>query len=62
MANQRKNFHLRGAQLFQILFQGPFLREAGVEGVVAAGFGGGAEVEEERLEADTRLQAAPDFP
>jgi L-asparaginase/Glu-tRNA(Gln) amidotransferase subunit D len=29
--------------------------EAGVEGVVAAGFGGGAEVEEECLEADTRL-------
>ena len=30
------------------------LAEAGVDGVVAAGFGGGAEVEEERLEADTR--------
>jgi Na+-translocating ferredoxin:NAD+ oxidoreductase RnfC subunit len=29
--------------------------EAGVEGVVAASFGGGAEVEEECLEADTRL-------
>ena len=28
--------------------------EAGADGVVAAGFGGGAEVEEERLEADTR--------
>ena len=29
--------------------------EAVADGVVAAGFGGGAEVEEERLEADTRL-------
>ena len=28
--------------------------EAGADGVVAAGFDGGAEVEEERLEADTR--------
>ena len=28
--------------------------EARADGVVAAGFGGGAEVEEERLEADTR--------
>ena len=28
--------------------------EAVADGVVAAGFGGGAEVEEERLEADTR--------
>jgi len=28
--------------------------EAGADGVVAVGFGGGAKVEEERLEADTR--------
>ena len=28
--------------------------EAGADGVVAVGFGGGAEVEEERLKADTR--------
>jgi hypothetical protein len=28
--------------------------EAGADGVVATGFGGGAEVEEERPEADTK--------
>lgn len=32
--------------------------EAGVEGMVVAGFGGGAEVEEERLEVDTKLSRA----
>jgi len=32
--------------------------EAGADGVVAAGSGGGAEVEEECLEADTRLSKA----